>query len=112
MNARRNSVIASIRVGVVAIILTVITTSSPVTASPGFSDWSTPVNLGPLINSAFNDIGPALSKDGLSLYFYSNRPGGFGGLDIWVSQRASDEDAWGSPINLGPVINTSATEGV
>ena len=112
MNARRNSLIASIGVGVVAIILTVITTYSPVTASPRFYEWSAPVNLGPVINSAFNDIGPALSKDGLSLYFYSNRPGGFGGLDIWVSQRASDEDAGGSPINLGPVINTSATEGV
>jgi len=82
------------------------------TADPGFSDWSTPVNLGPLINSAFNDIGPALSKDGLSLYFYSNRPGGFGGLDIWICQRTKDEDAWGVPMNLGPIINTSATEGV
>src|SRR3989338_10571982 len=45
------------------------------------------------------------SKTGLSLYFGSDRPGGFGGLDIWVSQRASLDDPWGTPQNLGPRIN-------
>jgi hypothetical protein len=79
-------------------------------AAPGFSEWSPPVNLGPLVNSGSNEAGPALSKDGLSLYFQSNRPGGFGGNDIWVSQRASREDGWGQPVNLGPTINTAANE--
>jgi hypothetical protein len=76
-----------------------------------YSDWSTPVNLGVTINSASNDQDAAISKDGLSLYFASNRPGGFGGFDIYVSQRASVDDPWGSPVNLGPTVNTAFDEG-
>jgi Tol biopolymer transport system component len=79
-------------------------------AGPMYTAWSTPTNLGPTINTPGLDSGPALSKDGLSLYFYSDRPGGFGGSDIWVSQRKSTDDAWGAPVNLGPTINTSASE--
>src|SRR5438309_6984455 len=53
------------------------------------SEWSAPVNLGATINSTFIDAQPNLSKDGLSLYFTSNRPaGGQGGNDIWVARRA------------------------
>jgi len=79
-------------------------------AASTFSEWSAPVNLGPTVNTGSIDAGPALSKDGLSLYFNSNRPGGFGGNDIWVSQRASRDDAWGAPVNLGPTINTASNE--
>src|SRR5947207_7525566 len=79
-------------------------------AAQEFSDWSPPVNLGPTVNTGFIDAEPALSKNGLSLYFNSNRPGGFGGNDIWVSRRASREDAWGAPVNLGPTINTASNE--
>src|SRR5262245_62019716 len=79
-------------------------------AGPRYSDWSEPVNVGPLINTAFNDQHAAISKDGLSLYFTSNRPGGFGADDLWVSRRASAEDAWGAPQNLGSIINTAAVE--
>src|SRR5215471_17462185 len=75
-----------------------------------FSDWLTAVNLGPVVNSGFDDQHPAISKDGLRLYFVSNRPGGFGGLDIWVSRRASLEDPWEAPINLGPSINSSSND--
>jgi Tol biopolymer transport system component len=56
------------------------------------------------------DASPALSKNGLSLYFTSNRSDGFGANDIWVSQRNSEEESWGLPINLGPVINTAVGE--
>src|SRR5256885_10672660 len=45
------------------------------------SEWSEPVNLGPTINTGFNEQGPNLSKDGLTLYFGSDRPGGVGSLD-------------------------------
>jgi WD40-like Beta Propeller Repeat len=76
-----------------------------------YSDWSEAVNLGPAINSAFSDQGPAISKDGLSLYITSNRPGGLGGFDMYVSQRASVDDPWGSPVNLGPTVNTAFDEG-
>src|SRR5262245_63933062 len=85
-------------------------TSFNLVAQPKYSNWSQPVNLGPVINTAFNDQHPALSKDGLSLYITSNRSGGQGADDLWVSQRASVDDAWGPPQNLGPVINTTAVE--
>ncbi len=70
-----------------------------------FTDWSAPVNLGPVVNSAFYDACPTISRSGLSLYFRSDRPGGEGGFDIWVSQRDSLEDPWEAPVNLGPTIN-------
>lgn len=72
-----------------------------------FSDWSAPVNIGPPINTALAEIAPCLSKDGLSLYYVRTASaGGLGGMDIWVSQRASVNDAWGPPQNLGAAINT------
>jgi WD40 repeat protein len=75
-----------------------------------YSDWSTPLNLGAVINSAFSDQDAAMAKDGLSLYFASNRPG-LGGFDMYVSQRANVDDPWGSPVNLGPTVNTAFDEG-
>src|SRR2546422_10691080 len=94
------------------VALALFAISNPVAGSPKFSGWSTPVNLGPVINSVLRENGPAISKDGLSLYFGSFRAGGFGGSDIWVSHRASVDDSWGSPGNLGPTINTAVLEGV
>jgi hypothetical protein len=64
------------------------------------------MNLGPVVNSPFGDNLPELSKDKLSLYFTSGRPG-LGGLDLWVSQRESKHAAWGAPINLGPTVNST-----
>lgn len=76
-----------------------------------FSEWSTPVSLGPPLNTALAEIAPFISRDGLSLYFVRTASaGGFGGMDLWVSQRASTEDSWGLPENLGPTINTTANE--
>lgn len=75
-------------------------------AAPRFSEWSAPVNLGAPINTSSADISPAISKDGLSLYLTSNRPGGFGGFDLWVSERGSREAPWMPPVNLGALINT------
>src|SRR3989442_11270003 len=78
---------------------------------PRWSDWTTPINLGPLINAAgFDQSGPALSKDGLSLYFASSRPGGLGRNDLWVAQRPSRDDAWGTPQNLGPNVNSGGDD--
>lgn len=79
-------------------------------AAPTFSDWSTPVNLGDVVNSPFNDTLPTLSRDGLTLYFSSNRPGGVGDSDIWVSQRADATAPWGPPFNLGPVVNSPSAD--
>src|SRR3989442_6550735 len=74
------------------------------------SEWSEPVNLGAVVNSNVLDAAPTLSKDGLSLYLTSNRPGGLGGNDLWVSHRDCGDCAWGTPVNLGPVINSPAIE--
>jgi hypothetical protein len=92
---------------IVYAIVTVIGVGVTVGGStPDFSDWSAPVNLGATINSPSPDIAPTLSKNELSLYFSSTRPGGAGGFDIWVSQRSRRTDPWGPPQNLGSDINT------
>lgn len=67
--------------------------------------WLKPVNMGTLINSRAHETQPALSADGRTLYFTSDRPGGFGAHDIWVS-KADEKGRWSAPINLGSVINT------
>ena len=72
---------------------------------PQFSPWSQAVNLGPVVNSTSYDACPTIAKSGLSLYFRSNRLGGYGAMDIWVAQRDSLEDPWEAPVNLGPTIN-------
>ena len=87
-------------------LLAFVIAQAPSVRAQKYSDWSTPVNLGPLINAASSDQGPAMSKNGLSLYFTSDRPGGLGGCDIYVLQRASVDDPWGPPINLGAPVNT------
>ena len=79
--------------------------------TPKFSGWSTPVNLGPTVNTASLDAGPAISKDGLSLYFSSDRVGSLGSQDIWVAQRPTVDSPWETPVNL-TAINTAALEQV
>jgi Tol biopolymer transport system component len=72
--------------------------------------WSTPVNLGATVNTASTEGCPFLSKDGLSLYFASNRAGTLGGLDIYVSHRTSADGPWGTPVTIGPTINSTASD--
>ena len=91
-------------------------TAGPLLASSQLGEWSAAGSLGPVINSGFIDNSPELSKDGLSLYFASNRPGGEGSIDIYVSRRPCTDEAdarctWGAPQNLGPNINTPAIDG-
>jgi len=102
---RRRALLA----GGAAVLCCAIWASAPA-AAPSYGDWSAPVWLGPIVNSSASETGPALSDDGLSLYISVTRTGGFGGNDIWVSQRPSTNSAWGAPLNLGPTINTAATE--
>jgi hypothetical protein len=74
-------------------------------------EWGEPVNLGSAVNnSAAWDSEASISADGLELYFASDRTGGTGGYDLWVTRRATTNDAWGTPINLGPDINTSVDD--
>jgi len=71
-------------------------------------DWGNPVNLGPPVRGPYRDTDPDISSDELELYFYSDRPGGIGGDDIWVTRRDSRDDVWGEPVNLRSPINSSA----
>jgi outer membrane protein OmpA-like peptidoglycan-associated protein len=70
--------------------------------------WSPGYNLGEVINSRYYDSHPALSQDGRTLLFVSNRPGGFGGTDIWESRLVNG--VWSAPRNLGATINTPGDE--
>jgi hypothetical protein len=76
-------------------------------------DWGVPERVPAPISSPFFDITPSISRDGLTLYFGSNRPGPFSPPwpDLWVSHRASLNDAWSEPVNLGPGVNTPLFEG-
>src|SRR5690349_13188796 len=78
--------------------------------APRYTDWTTPVNVGSVVNSTFADTNPALSPSGLSLYFDSNRPDGSGGRDLWVSERASPAAPWEAPVNLGTTVNSSVDD--
>jgi len=68
--------------------------------------FGTPTNLGPPVNDSYGVRGMCISRDGLSLYFSSNRPGGYGGYDLWVATRETTDDNWGDPVNLGQPANT------
>jgi len=79
-------------------------------------DWAPAQKLDELggnsaeLNTPSLDGCPIQSPDGLSLYMASNRPGGKGGLDVWVATRASTSAAWGAPQNLGEPVNSAADD--
>ncbi len=87
-----------------ACLVVLLLYAAPIAFTP-YSAWSDPVNMGPVVNSDSDDAFAAVTKDGKSLYLTSNRPGGYGGYDLWVSQRDSTEAAWSYPVNLGPIVN-------
>jgi outer membrane protein OmpA-like peptidoglycan-associated protein len=70
--------------------------------------WSTPRNAGSPLNSRYSEKHPSISADGRILYFTSNRPGGYGSYDIWMSERHGDQ--WSDPVNLGDSVNTEGLE--
>ncbi|HZY25829.1 MAG TPA: OmpA family protein [Bacteroidales bacterium] len=71
--------------------------------------WTQPSNVGPPINTNHWESQPSISADGKTLFFSSNRPGGFGGKDLWVS-RLNENNRWGVPKNMGSNINTAGDE--
>ncbi|WPP51570.1 OmpA family protein [Catalinimonas niigatensis] len=70
--------------------------------------WGEPKPVGG-VNSPYRELSISMNGEGNKLYFSSNRPGGYGGFDIYVS-TLDDYERWGKPINLGPKINTSGDE--
>jgi len=72
--------------------------------------WEEPVNLGQIVNSSSADLGPDISDDSLTLILQSNRPGGQGGWDLWITTRMTIDDPWDPPINLETPINSSGDE--
>jgi len=108
-----------------AVALFAALTLMPTARGQNYGPWSAPMNLNAIklsdgttcpavVNSAYNDSHPAISKDGLSLIFASTRPGpdsagqvGLGNYDLWVTQRDSVDDCWQEPRSLGPVVNSA-----
>jgi len=72
--------------------------------------WEEPVNLGPSVNSTSDESSPSISADGLSLYFQSSRPSGFGDVDIYVTTRESISDPWIPAVNLGSTVNNTGLD--
>ena len=79
------------------------------TSSFDGKEWSAPVSMGPEVNTVSWETSGCLSPDGNKFYFTSDRPNGFGGLDIYVSTKLAN-GAWGKAVNLGPTINTPGNE--
>ena len=72
--------------------------------------WSEPQNMGPNINTTdFWESSPSISPDKTTLYFSSTRPGGYGGIDLYVSYRQAN-GKWGPAQNMGPSVNTAGDE--
>lgn len=70
--------------------------------------WTEPKSLGKKINSKYDEMTPYLSPDGVTMYFSSDRPGGRGDNDIWMSKRLDESwQKWSEPVNLGEPINTA-----
>ena len=71
--------------------------------------WTQPQNLGEPVNTKWLERQPSLSADGRAIIFSSDRPGGFGSRDLWLT-RLQPGGKWSAPVNLGPVINTPGNE--
>lgn len=95
-------------------MLTALLATSVVAKS--YSEWSPAQSIESLpgsssmVNTPDLDGCPILAPDGLSLYIASNRSGGAGGIDIWRSQRNSTDVGFGTPVNLGAPVNSSASD--
>jgi Tol biopolymer transport system component len=96
-------------------ILAVALSAPAVAHAMSFDPWQPAQNLESVggddnLNTGALEGCPSISRDGLRLFFASNRVGGYGGLDIYISTRASVNEPWGAPVNAGTPINTSGDE--
>jgi Tol biopolymer transport system component len=98
-----------------AVISAIAICSSALAMPDSFGGWSSATRVeasgaDPAFNGPSLDGCPFISRDGKSFYMASTRPGGMGGIDIWVSTRASVDDPWGAPVNAGAPVNTTAND--
>ena len=91
--------------------------ASPRGLRSGYGAWTlalsaelAPPGASTSFNTAALDGCPYIAPDGKTFFMASNRPGGLGGIDIWVSTRASEEEVWGEPVNVGAPINSAAND--
>jgi hypothetical protein len=94
----------------ISLILVLLSVPSTGVTKADFT-FGTPTNLGATVNSVYNETFCFISEDGLQLCFSSDRPGGYGAYDLWVTSRITKEDEWGIPVNLGLPVNSSADDG-
>jgi outer membrane protein OmpA-like peptidoglycan-associated protein len=73
------------------------------------NQWTIPTNLGQPVNTSSNEKQPSVSADGRMLYFVSDRGGGRGGYDVWISRR-NDDGTWQEAVNAGDSINSPGDE--
>jgi Tol biopolymer transport system component len=110
MNALKRALVVAAVIGA--------TTGSALAAGPGphFGSWSTAQKIDEIngndadLNTPSQDGCPIQSPDGLKLYIATNRPGGKGGLDIWMATRDSKESPWGAAVSLPEPINSAADD--
>jgi len=122
-----NSSVEDMRPSISADELSIFFTSKRSGGYGGFADlwvttrasitdpWGAPVNLGPIVNSSFGEGLPSISSDGRKLFFSDYgyepfRPGGYGSHDLWMTTRETTNDPWGTPVNLGPPVNSLSTD--
>ncbi len=84
-------------------------TDSDIYVSAFDGDLFGPATLAPGLNTASNDNRPNLRRDGLEIFFDSNRSGS-AGIDLWTATRASTSHPWEPPVNMGPAVNSTAND--
>lgn len=99
------------------VVIATLAFSTVALAMPNeFGDWSPAQNVetipgtDPSFNTSDLEGCPFIAPDGKTLFMASNRPGGLGGLDIWVATRGGLDDPWGAPVNVGAPVNSAAND--
>ena len=101
-----------LRAGVLSVAV-LAASGSVFAAAGGYGPWSAAIRVESLPGTHPDFNGPALdgcpfiSRDGKSFFMASTRPGGLGGIDIWVSRRERRSDAWDAPVNVGAPVNSA-----
>jgi hypothetical protein len=111
MNALKRALVVALVIGAVS-----GTAYAAASAGPHFGPWNTAQKIDEIngndvdLNTPSQDGCPIQSPDGLRLYIATNRPGGKGGLDIWMATRESKDSSWGAAVSLPEPINSASDD--